>query len=510
MDVLGPKVVSCPQTRYRQGMPFRFFAAMGLLAFLANFAWAATYTVVADPSSREAVVAVEIDGVPSEEFRMPAWAPGDYRIVNFGSRLSNVKFFLNGEEVQAETGADPNSWTIAAGADRVTYRVASRTSIFTEDLRVSANEMFFNGPAVLGWFSGRQNEKHTLRVALAPVGAVAYCALDPVDSPDPEFAMYTAPDYDTLIDAPVVVGTAIRAKEFTVHGKPHYIVAFNRASSFDLDPWASAATRVIQETARIFGELPYKRYMFLFDIGGPGGGLEHASSTRMALRTNATVQSSIEFLAHEFVHTYNVKRIRPKPFAPYDYTKPAITGALWWLEGVTDYYARIICVRAGLKGRAETLNSFGRDIFLLSQQSRRFQVSADESSRRAWEANNSAGFGIDYYLKGGLIGLMLDLAIRSETKGERSLDDVMLALYSESKDGRVGFSETRIRELCVLFGGSALGEIYDEAVLRAVEMPWQSVLPRFGLSYDRGRLQDDSFANPDAMMLAQGWPYRTP
>lgn len=508
MDDPPIPVMSLRPKRYGQGMRFRL-PVLTLVCLAIHVGWAATYTVSSDPGSREAVVEVSLDGASSTEFRMAAWAPGDYRIVNFGTVLSQVTFYRGGNVVQAQKSDDPNRWSIPTGADRVTYRVNARTSIFTEDLRVTAREMFFSGPAVLGWFQGHQNEKHTLKIALQPAGAIAECALDRIESSDPQYAVFTAPDYDVLVDSPVIVGTTIKVKEFKVMGKPHYIVAFNRSESIDLDAWARMAARIVEETGRFFGGLPYKRYLFMLDVAGPGGGLEHAASTRMAVRTNASPLSSAEFLAHEFFHTWNVKQIRPRVLGPFDYTKPAITGSIWWLEGVTDYYARVISLRAGLRTKREFLDSLANDMFLLSREPRRFQVSADQSSRRVWEANNSSGFGVDYYIKGALIGMMLDMAIRAETRNERSLDDVMLALWNETRDGRPGFAEGRIRELCVLFGGHVLGEIYDEAVMRAVEMPWERVLPRFGLIYRERRLDEDPSANQSALDLYLRWPYRT-
>lgn len=489
-------------------MKFRL-SALTIFGLALAPVWSAVYTVSPDPVRREAVVEVRLRNATSAEFRMPAWAPGDYRIVNFGVLLSDVTFYRGNEVVQHERSTDPNLWRIPDGADRVNYRVNARTSLFTEDLRVTSREMFFSGPAVLGWFQGHQKEEHSLRIALQPSGATVQCALDRVESDDPSFAVFKATDYDELIDSPVVVGTTIRTKEFTVMGKPHYIVAFNRSESFDLDSWARMAARIVEETGRFFGGLPYKRYLFLLDVGGPGGGLEHAASTRMAVRANASPDWSAEFLAHEFFHTWNVKRIRPKVLGPFDYTKPAITGSIWWLEGVTDYYARVICLRAGLRTKEEFLDSLASDMNWLSREPRRFQVSADESSRRVWEANNSSGYGIDYYIKGALIGMMLDMAIRAETQSVRSLDDVMLALWNETRDGRPGFAEGRIRELCVMFGGPALGEIYDEAVMRAVEMPWDRVLPRFGLVYQNRRLSVDPSASQTALDLLHRWPYRT-
>jgi predicted metalloprotease with PDZ domain len=487
------------------GFPLRVAVFPSVIGLLAG-ASGATYSVTAQPESRTARVEIALEqGKAAAEFRMCAWAPGDYRIVNFGDLVTGIEFKKGGEAVSATRGADANAWVVEGGADLVVYTLKQRTSIFTEDLRVRDNEMFFNGPAVLGYFGGHQKESHTLRIAVRG-GETAVCSLDTATSTDPGWVTFSAPDYDTLIDAPVVAGSAIRTKEFTVGGKPHYIVAFNRSSQIDLEEYASVCSLIVSEARAMFGELPYKRYMFLLDAGGPGGGLEHADSARLALAGSAS--GTAEFLAHEFFHAFNVKRIRASVLGPFDYTKPAITGSLWWLEGTTDYYATVLCVRAGLTSRPAALDDLGYTAREVGFDADRFRVSADESSRRVWEARNSSGYGINYYSAGKVIGFLLDLKIRAETRGERCLDDVMTALYAECKNGKPGYSERRIRELCIFFGGERLGDFYDRCVTTPGEMPYDEVLPRFGFTMQNFQIREDPFATPDARSLALAWPNR--
>ena len=83
---------------------------------------------------------------------------------------------------------------------------------------------------------------------------------------------------------------------------------------------------------------------------------------------------------------------------------------------------------------------------------------------------------MSYYSKGRLVGMTLDLAIRAYSAGQRSLDNVIRDLYQETKE-KEGFSETRIRELCIKHGGEKLGPLYDECVLKAVRIPIEPLLP---------------------------------
>ena len=508
---------------------------ISLLAFLltAYPVFPAVYSVVPEPETASVRVTVALESGVADRFRMPAWAPGDYRIVDFGQHLKDVAFFREGEPVEAVYGPDPNLWTVDGGADSVSYRVKGvPRGGFSENLRVKAEETFWNGPAVLGYFEGHKRESHTLNVRLVPEGARIECALLRIENEDASVsslntprvegvnrtrrvegvkdaavARFSAPDYDTLIDAPVVMGTTLRVHEFMVRNKPHAVVAFNRPQSVDLEAYAEVCADVVEQAFLLFGEFPYRRYLFLLDFGGPGGGLEHADCARMGFRPTTSARSASGLIAHEYFHAFNVKRIRPMALGPFDYARPAVTGALWWLEGVTEYYGEVSLHRAGRTTRADFLRSLSGSLQSLRRNSSRLRVSADEASRRVWETGGSSGFGgLSYYRKGKLIALCLDLAIRAESKGERSLDDVMAALFYECRGGKPGFAEGRIRELCVQFGGSALGPIYDRSVLETGDLPVEELLARLGLVWTGRGIQPDRSADPQAQRLGQQWP----
>ncbi len=473
-----------------------------LLFAIATTAWGATYTVDPLPQQNGVEVTVSI-ARPSIQFRMPAWAPGDYRIVNFGTDLADVRFFRGGVAVPSEKDLrDPNLWRVAEGADEVRYVVARVSSgIFSENLRVTSREMFAQWPAVLGWFDGHASEEHTLRVRALTADSKVEVALRRLPEADSRYFRFTAPDYDSLIDAPLVMGPDLRVHSFVVSGKPHAVVGFGRSVPSNLAEYGALCSRIVGAAFRLMGELPYERYLFLIDFNGPGGGLEHMNSARLAIPSGAPPRAMAGFLAHEFFHLYNVKRIRPKPLGPFDYTKPAITGSLWWLEGVTDYYAEVLLLRAGIVTPDEFLDEVGR---ALNMARRARSVSLDESSRRVWEANNSSGYRVNYYTGGKAVGVLLDLAIRGATDGARSLDDVLLALYKETGGGKPGFAEGRIRELCVQYGGASVGDIYDRCVMTPEPLPLDDVLPKMGLEFRNG-LSRAPGADSRAAALLEAW-----
>lgn len=475
----------------------RTLTLCGILIAVASL-HAAHYEISFDQATSTALVRVRLETGTATDFHMPAWSPGDYRIVDFGKHVSAPRFTRLGTRV---TSSHPsvNHWKADEPADMFEYRVSTQKSgIFSENFRMTSDEVFVHGPALFGWFEGHQKEKQVLALTPYPGdGATVAIALPSTDQ-----YTFTANNYDVLLDSPFAMGPKVRIAEFVVGAKRHQVAAFGpRSQGVPLNGFVEIGQRVATQCLDLFGELPYEKYVFMYDFGGGGGGLEHMNSARMAMWGDGS--GAEDFIAHEFFHAFNVKRIRPKTLGPFDYSKPAVTGALWWLEGVTDYYAEVINVRAGYKTRESALRSLSSELRAFNRDADRLKVSADESSRRVWESNNSSGYGINYYTKGKIIGWILDLAIRGETGGKKSLDDVVRALYAETKGDEPGFSETRIRELCVEIGGQALGPIYDDCVTRAVELPIATVLPKVGMVITDGIVKD----NPSASSgIGKNWP----
>ncbi len=459
---------------------------LGLLA-MASLGFSATYHVKADMKTSVATVNLRLEEGNSRMFRMCAWAPGDYEIFDYGKQIASIEFKAKGKSVRATTGSDPNLWILDEPADEVVYTIKPSRANFGPNLRIRENELFLSGPGVLGWFDGHTREKQRLLIDKPTSGSKIYGSLPEDPNAPTEAVGAIAKDYDELIDAPIVVGDKVKTKEFTVAGKPHFIVAYGTNEEADMDGYAKVGAAVATQAKELFGELPYPKYCFMLDLNGQGGGLEHRNSARIGIPARVPPAGLGGIMFHEYFHCFNVKRIRARPLGPFDYTKPAVTGALWWLEGVTDYYADVLLVRSGLSSRDNFVANLVGNIQGVSR-GKYLQISADEASRKVWQSRGSFGFdGVNYYSKGSVAGAVLDLAIRAHSQGKRSLDDVIRQLWKECRNDQPGFAEGRIRELCIQMGGPALGEIYDQSVMRGGYLPMDSALEGLNLKFaDQG------------------------
>lgn len=270
----------------------------------------------------------------------------------------------------------------------------------------------------------------------------------------------------------------------------------------DLDAFVPVINQVVQAELDIMRGPPYASYTFFFDVGGPGGGLEHRNSARLSLYPGVTPAQFAPFAAHEFFHLWNVKRIRPAALGPFDYIHPPAVKTLWFVEGFTEYYARIAVRRAGLVTPEGFEAHWTRLIDAYLRNPEEQKISADESSLRVWEANNSSGFGISYYDRGELIALCLDLAIRHATAGLRSLNDVMRMLLARYAPPHAGYHQSDLLQAINKVAGTDLSALFNSLTQTAGPLPLAQCLGYAGLDRVGERL---SGATPEEMAIRRQW-----
>lgn len=439
------------------------------------------YHVQVDPVAKKLVVALEFDTKGTvTSVAMPNWAPGSYRLQEGGPKVKELTVHdASGRTVNAEH-PDAATWTFSNTGNR------RMTVSYSLDATFNDDRVHFAGPATYMYVVGRTQEKCRLTIS-APSGWNSYTGLDYIG----KSLIMTAPTYDVLADNPVSCGKLVTDTYFS-KGTPHTIVYHTG------DPSKLNRTKVIEACKFVsdsegdfFGGHPFKKYIWHFtvmDSADGGWGLEHLASTQIGLASGLGDHTKT-VLAHEYFHAWNVKRIRSSVLGPFDYTKLPKTGALWWLEGVTDYYASLLTHRYGMFDEAFFFTEIEKNIQRTRAANARLEVSPYDSSFRVGEASNgrgnSQGYRVNYYNTGWLLGMCLDIELRSRTNGKYSLDDVERALWQQCKDSKPGFAEDGIRNLLVKFGGGDMGSIYDKWVMQPGELPVEDQLAKVGLTFGK-------------------------
>lgn len=458
-----------------------------------------------DPEAHRFEVTVRIaDPDPAgQQVRLPTWVPGSYLIREFARHVVAISACDDENRPVGIEKIDKHTWRCApcTGALRVNCEVHA-WDLSVRAAHLDTRHAYFNGSAVFLAVLGREREPCT--VDIAPPAGEPYAnwrvatTLERDQAPEFGFGRYRADDYDTLIDHPVECGT-FDLVSFIAQGVRHDIAVTGRHRG-DLDRLAADLARVCAAQIGLFGAPPpFDRYLFQITVVGEGyGGLEHRSSTSLLCSRRDLPQTGqktigdsyctlLGLASHEYFHAWNVKRIKPAVFEPYDLSREAYTRQLWAFEGITSYYDDLMLVRCGLITPEAYLKMLGQTLTRVLRGAGRLRQSVAESSFDAWikfyrQDENTPNAVVSYYTKGSLVALALDLTLREKTAGRRSLDDLMRMLWYEFGARGVGLPEGHIEALASTIAGSDLAPFFAQAVHGTEDLPLERLLAGVGVA----------------------------
>ena len=455
-------------------------------------------------------------------FRLPAWIPGSYMIREFARNIVQIRASDQNRPIRL-TKIDKHTWQ----ADPCDGPISLSYEVYAWDLSVRSAHLdqthaFFNGSSVFLEAVGLEDRPHIVDIKKpdspdALTWRVA-TALPEYHAPRYGFGTYIAKDYDELIDSPVEMGNFILG-QFEACGIPHEIAITGQVPNLDLKRVEGDLKKICETEIAFFEpdtkKAPVSRYVFLIMVVKNGyGGLEHRASTallcsRSSLPSRNPSENTqqkidedyLQFLglcSHEYFHTWNVKRIKPAVFAPYDLQQEAYTRLLWLFEGFTSYYDDLTIVRSGIIDVSTYLRQIAQTVNNVLSGRGRFKQSIAEASFDAWikyyrQDENTPNALVSYYTKGSLVALALDLTIRLGTNNHRSLDDVMRALWQRyGRDfydsNSVGITDLQAEAIIEEISGLDLQEFFTKYIYGTVEIPLADLFSRFGISMNDANL----------------------
>jgi predicted metalloprotease with PDZ domain len=439
----------------------------------------------------EVVLSIQNYLLPILDLKLPVWTPGSYLVREYAKHLQDFDA-KSGENNLKWRKIAKNHWQVeTSNIDNQTLEIRYR--VFANELSVRTNHLdathgYFNGAAI--FFRIPSLEAQPIEIAIAPPQNDWQ-----VTTPLPEIAgqvnTFYAVDFDTLVDSPFEIGTQ-QVYEFEVLGKAHELAIWGGKSNIVPEKVIADTQKIIEIEAKIFGGLPYERYIFLLHLSTQGnGGLEHKYACslnypRFGFRALDKYNRFMQLVAHEFFHLWNVKRIRPKALEVFDYDQENYTPSLWFSEGTTSYYDLTIPLRAGIYDIETFLENLGKEITRYELTPGRKVQPVSESSLDAWiklyrpEANSNNS-QISYYLKGEMVSLLLDLLIRERHDNRKSLDDVMLVMWQQFGVEEIGFTPPQLQKVIESVAGLDLGDFFAKYIDGTEELPFNQYLEPFGL-----------------------------
>lgn len=431
---------------------------------------------------------------------MPVWIPGSYKVRDMNQHQGNVICSdLAGNKL-------PMKWltkntleinTISTNSVIIDY-VYFANDLGVRTSHINRHHAFLVPAACLMFVENREEEIHhvyfyhdqsqwkNLTTSLSPVKS---------NLEDNNPIIYGALSYHILADSPIEIGN--HKKTIFIHNDKIHEVAIISHYDCDINRLTDDIKKIVESQHKFWGELPYDRYTFMLLVAdGQRGGLEHLRCNVSAADPQMFIdasyyQSVLGLLSHEFFHTWNIKRIRPIEYGPFNYHEENYSSMLWLAEGATSYYDDVLLYRAGLLTQEEFLSiGIASNLRMLDNVHGRFVMSVKDSSYLAWiklysmspDANNRFP---SYYLKGGVIFLLLDLHIFRMTEGKKSTDDVMRELWRIYKaNPENGITEEQFLEAIKSSTGLDCSDVLLSWLNGTDELPYNTYLNTIGLQWN--------------------------
>ena len=444
------------------------------------------------------------------DFQMPRWSPGRYSVFNFAVNVQEFSASTLCHKTSdcaraplAVTRLDDQTWRVQRGNGAglsIAYKVFgdNLSGTFSQLNERHAN---FNGSSIFMYIVGHKPDPVRLRID-PPAGWRIINGW----SVSPDQREWRFPNYDLLIDTPTEIAPDWTIEQFTLEGKTYRVVVHSLgAEGGRRRALVSEIERIVRAETRMWGAPEFDSYTFLIHFAADnesGDGMEHLTSTQIiapgALADPGMLEEALDGVAHEFFHVWNVKRLRPVALGPWDFTRPLSTRSLWIAEGITNYYGHLMQRRAGIWTEAQVLKRFAQQITGVENAPGSRLMSAEESSISApfldgathTQRTNLDNSSVNYYPKGEVLGLVLDLLIRSKTDGRASLDDVMRRMYQkfyvESPNdsyylrGR-GYTNEDFERVASEVAGADLTDFFKRYVRGVETPPYDEALATVGL-----------------------------
>lgn len=429
--------------------------------------------------------------------RMSRSSPGRYAIHEFAKNVYSVTATDGAGRPLTVGRTDPYSWNVAGhdGTVSVTYTLFADRADGTYS-QIDATHAHLNMPATLMWAEGFEDRPASVRFRPYTADWKIATQLAPTN----EATAFTARDLQYLMDSPTELSDhAVREWQVDDAGVPRTIrIAVHHAGTdAEVDRFAEMAKKVVDEQIEIFGDVPdfdHGTYTFLADYlpHVSGDGMEHRNSTILTdTRSFAAADyDQIGTLSHEFIHAWNVERLRPAELEPFDFTRANPTPSLWFAEGFTSYYGPLAIRRAGVSSVDEYLAEMSGMVNLIVNAPGRRYGSPQSMSLRApfvdaataIDPTNPNTF-ISYYPYGAVIALGLDLSLRERFPGV-TLDEYMRHLWRTHGVSETPYTPDDLRQaLAEVTGDRAFADAFFERQIEDSQLPdFSALLTQAGLT----------------------------
>ncbi|MFK7969203.1 MAG: M61 family metallopeptidase, partial [Bacteroidia bacterium] len=426
------------------------------------------------------------------DFRIPSWRPGRYRLQDYSAAATNVSAQDSKGNSLIFSKVDKDTWRVKHGIlDKVRFTYDIYAANFDAGSSYRGDGFaYFNPVNMFANVPGRLDEAVVLDVPSLPASWKVATQLKRTSK-----TRFETDSYHDFVDAPTVFAKEMKQLSFKDQGTTFYLHFHgNYQGDAAVDKaMIDGIKKICQEASAIFEDgYPFEEFHLIYRLlpFRYRHAVEHSRSVSFTLPDNVTAKTSslvggvFGLTAHEVFHAWNVKRIRPAALWPYDYSQPQYTTLHWFTEGITDYYADLLLVRAGLIDKENFYRRMGRTIDALDNNASAITISPSMQSYNSWfEASDYTHpmHSVSYYTSGGRLGLMIDSKMRGITKGEKGLDDVFRMLYQNNFKQDKGVPEDGVQKAIESLTGESWQDFFTRYVHGTESFNYKSILGPIGL-----------------------------
>lgn len=440
-------------------------------------------------------------GAENQEIWFPNWIPGSYKIRDFSKHIISVSATANAKAVKLKQ-LSKSVWRVESPPAKlvVTAKIYG-WDISVRGCHFDQTHGFFNGTHAFFAVKGQENAPCTVEIT-APEAKTYQdwtlaTGMTPVKIDKKGFGLYSAQNYDELIDHPFEM-SELDVIDFKPEGIPHKLALTGQIENIDRNKIASDLEKLCATQIKLFGEFPSKNYVFLCHVMGKAfNGLEHRASSKLVIsRKNIPYvgmpddtedyATFLSLVSHEYFHTWNVKRIKPEIFMPYNLESESYTRQLWIFEGFTSYYEDLLLVRSGVISPERFFSLFAYKMTSVLNGPGHLVQSVTDSSFCAWDKfydpnENSPNAVVSYYSKGAIIAFMIDAYLRANL--DTSLDDVMRLLWNDFGKPNIGLPETWLEQYLDKITQGELTPALQQWLYEAKPLPIKEAAESLGVSF---------------------------
>ena len=437
-----------------------------------------------------------VAGRSNIEFFMPSWSPGSYLMREYSKNIRTVKVLNDQGEFIPFSQKTKNVYAVDLASSEVKNKIENISfeyEVYCHELTVRTSHVdethaYLHGPSYL---MGVMNEdmEPSIEFRFSPLWSKLHTALEDISEKREEF-IYKAASYDDLVDTPVEIGCH-DSDGFMHDGKEHHLIWFGEQYPHENDLKADIK-KIVETVSSHFSSIPYDKYMFITHLKrNLYGGLEHKNSTALhfdgrMFNDREMYVNWLALVAHEYFHTWNVKRIRPKELGPFDYLNENYTSMHWLTEGLTSFMDELFVVRSGLCTLEEYLKMQTKNLQrYFSTPGKKFH-SLEQSSFNAWiklyrPDENSNNSSVSYYLKGGLVFSTLHFEFKKVGKNINDLLTLLWDRYLENPE--VGMESEEVLSMIEKIAGKEVRDKFELRVCTTEDIDFESYYLENGMKF---------------------------